>query len=200
MAEDDTHPPMSYQLHTSDLENPQTAGHASSRYRLGSFRSGPHLGRVSGPHGLFPDDVAGYPKRVWSWRKRGPAIGSLGPMARLDLVVDSIVSEEPSSSSRVGEDSVAGWSWILQYLSDTEEDLLMERALFTDDEETEELLPSFTLEPSPALLSSSSRSTESESPAPAMFLMDFAGAGSAGERSEKSVDLDLEGPKILMLE
>ncbi|KAJ6706679.1 hypothetical protein OIU79_011166 [Salix purpurea] len=170
MAEDDTHPPMSYQLHASELESPQTAGHASSRYRLGSFRSGPHLGRVSGPHHFFPDDVAGNPETVWSWRKRGPAMGSLGPMARLDLA-DSIVSEEPSSSSRVGEDSVPGWSWILQYLSDTEEDLLMEKALFTDDEETEELLPSSTPEPSPALFPSSSRGTESETRAPAMFLL-----------------------------
>lgn len=121
------------------------------------------------------------------------------------------MSEEPSSSSRVGEDSVPGWSWILQYLSDTEEDLLMEKALFTDDEETEELLPSSTPEPSPALIPSSSRGSESETRAPTMFLlvwwgwrkvlaMDLAGAGSAGERSEKAVDLDLEAPKILILE
>ncbi|KAF9684951.1 hypothetical protein SADUNF_Sadunf03G0003700 [Salix dunnii] len=45
MAEDDTHPPMSYQLHTSELEN--------------SFRSGPYLDRVSGSMHFIPDDVAG---------------------------------------------------------------------------------------------------------------------------------------------
>jgi len=66
---------MSYQLHTSECENPQTAGHVSSRYRLNSFQigstahgpsgSGPPLGHVSGPHGpLVPDDVAEKPERV----------------------------------------------------------------------------------------------------------------------------------------
>ncbi|KAH8514790.1 hypothetical protein H0E87_007585 [Populus deltoides] len=141
-------------------------------------------------------------------------------------LVDSIVFKVPSSSW-MGDDSVADWSWILQYLSDTEEDLVTENAFFTADwsaeadDETDELLLSFAPNPTTTLFSSSSSSTESESWvvvsvlimfflvlswSPTILLVswgslwDFVGSGNANERSEKSMDLDLAVPKILILE
>ncbi|KAJ6389789.1 hypothetical protein OIU77_027999 [Salix suchowensis] len=190
MAEDDTHPPMSYQLHTSELESPHTAGHASSRYRLGSFRSGPHLGRVSGPHGLFPDDVAGNLERILSTPScRRSHLHHPG------WVKTVLQSGHGSCSTFLTPKRIFSWRKLSS---------LMTRKRRSSS-------PAPLREPSPALFPSSSRGTESESRAPAMFLlvswgwrkvlaMDFAGAGSAGERSEKPVDLDLEAPKILILE
>lgn len=54
----------------------------------------------------------------------------------MDLVFIVPPSMASSSSILLGGDckkAVADWSWILQYLSETDEDLLIEKALFTAD-------------------------------------------------------------------
>ena len=69
----------------------------------------------------------------------------------------------PTSSSSIGDVNVTDWSWILQYLSETDEDLLNENALFIADwnpevdEETERLLLMRTMPKLSPLPSSSSK-------------------------------------------
>ena len=125
----------------------------------------------------------------------------------MDLVFIVPPSMASSSSILLGGDckkAVADWSWILQYLSETDEDLLIEKALFTADwSEAAEVTELFLLKTPPKLppfIPSSSSGSETESWAVVGLLaygvLDvgfwvFFGVWGKDRRSAKSMDLDL---------